>query len=279
MRGKGEAYGAITVINAIATGKGAAIGIKLRTEAHIEIVDEDVIEGEIRIDGTEEVCDFDLVRAVKEVVFRKFGIEGGLRVFIRSEIPISRGLKSSSAAANALVSAVLDAIGEKLDPLEVIKLGVEAAKVAGVTITGAFDDACASLLGGLCITDNINTELIKREEVDRLPVVILVPRKRVSKGSLKGVNFKIVAPYVEEAFKLALAGKWRKAMVINGILYAALLGYDTSPIFEALKAGAIAAAVSGTGPAVVAVTEDPEGVREVWEEREDAERIIITETR
>lgn len=40
MIGKGEAFGAITVINAIAIGKGAAIGVKMKTEAWIKILDE-----------------------------------------------------------------------------------------------------------------------------------------------------------------------------------------------------------------------------------------------
>jgi len=42
-----------------------------------------------------------------------------------------------------------------------------AARDVGVTATGAFDDASASMLGGVTITDdNDDDELLSREEVD-----------------------------------------------------------------------------------------------------------------
>ncbi|MBS7627047.1 shikimate kinase, partial [Candidatus Bathyarchaeota archaeon] len=47
------------------------------------------------------------------------------------------------------------------------------------------------------------------------------------------------------------------AMTINGLGCAAALGEDASVIVEALKAGALAAGISGTGPAIsVVVKED-----------------------
>jgi len=37
MKGKGIAFGAISIVNALVTGKGAAIGAKLKTEAEVEL--------------------------------------------------------------------------------------------------------------------------------------------------------------------------------------------------------------------------------------------------
>ncbi|MCP8319595.1 MAG: shikimate kinase, partial [archaeon] len=38
MRGKGIAFGAISIVNAIATGNGAALGTQLKTEAEVELI-------------------------------------------------------------------------------------------------------------------------------------------------------------------------------------------------------------------------------------------------
>lgn len=64
--------------------------------------------------------------------------------------------------------------------LEIVKLGVKAAKEVGVTITGAFDDACASFLGGIVITDNRKMELIRREEADSKVLIFAPAKKRLS---------------------------------------------------------------------------------------------------
>jgi len=136
------AYGAGTIINAISTWKGAAFGIDLMTEAEVVLTEDKKITGYI-----EEGADTRLIERCVELTLLRFGSISGARVSTKSQIPIASGLKSSSAAANATVLATLDAIGEKLEPMEAIKIGVQAALDAKVTITGAFDDACASMLG------------------------------------------------------------------------------------------------------------------------------------
>ena len=65
--------------------------------------------------------------------------------------------KASKAAVppqTQLRLATIAALGKTLDDLELVKLGVDAAFDAKVTVTGAFDDACASYFGGAVITDN-----------------------------------------------------------------------------------------------------------------------------
>ena len=46
--------------------------------------------------------------------------------------------------------------------LELVNLGVDAAFDAKVTVTGAFDDACASYFGGVVITDNLERKIVKQ---------------------------------------------------------------------------------------------------------------------
>ncbi len=241
------ALGAGTVINAIATWKGAAFGIDLRTEARVTLTDSKKIQGHI-----EEGGDASLIERCVELTLLRFGSELGAEVSTKSQIPIASGLKSSSAAANAAVLATLDALGEKLDTVEAVKIGVQAALDAGVAITGAFDDACASMLGGFVITDNKKKELIKRVERDS-GVLILAPERKVFSSSTNVARSRLIAPWVELAYKEALLGDYEKAMTLNGFVYCSALGFSTEPMMAALEVGIKGVSLSGTGPAYIAL--------------------------
>ena len=245
--GYAYAFGAGTIINAISTWKGAAFSIDLKTEAEVILTDNKKIIGYM-----EEGGDTTLIERSVELTLLRFGSKTGAKVATKSQIPIASGLKSSSAAANASVLATLDALGEKLEPLEVIKIGVQAALDAKVTITGAFDDACASMLGGFVITDNKKKELIKREERDS-QVLILAPEKRVLSSGTNVMRSRLIGKWVEMAYKEAISGNYDKAMTLNGFLYCAALGYSTEPMMMALEVGIDGVSLSGTGPAYTAL--------------------------
>ncbi len=245
--GYAYAYGAGTVINAISTWKGAAFGIELKTEAEVVLTGSNKIQGYM-----EEGGDTTLIERAVELTLSRFGSRDGAKVATKSEIPIASGLKSSSAAANAAVLATLDALGEKLEPIEAVKIGVQAALDAKVTITGAFDDACASMLGGFVITDNKKKELLSRIERDS-GVLILAPEKKVFSSSTNVARSRLIGRWVEMAYKEALSGNYEKAMTLNGFLYCAALGFSTEPMMAALEAGIEGVSLSGTGPAYTAL--------------------------
>jgi shikimate kinase len=245
--GYAYAYGAGTIINAISTWKGAAFGIELKTEAEVVLTDTKKILGYI-----EEGGDTRLIERCVELTLLHFGSTSGAKVATMSEIPIASGLKSSSAAANATVLATLDALGEKLEPLEAVKIGVQAAIEAKVTITGAFDDACASMLGGFVITDNKRKELINRVERES-EVLILAPDKKVFSSDTNVARSRLIGRWVELAYNEALNGNFEKAMTLNGFLYCAALGFSTEPMMAALEIGIEGVSLSGTGPAYTAL--------------------------
>ncbi|MCX9084304.1 MAG: shikimate kinase [Candidatus Methanoperedens sp.] len=268
--GYAYAYGAGTIINAISTWKGAAFGIDLKTEAEVVLTNDNKITGYI-----EEGGDTKLIERCVELTLLRFGSKSGARVSTKSQIPIASGLKSSSAAANASVLATLDALGEYLEPMEAIKIGVQAALDAKVTITGAFDDACASMLGGFVITDNKNRELIKREE-RASQVLILAPEKKVLSSGTNVLRSRLIGKWVEMAYREAVAGNYEKAMTLNGFLYCAALGFSTEPMMAALELGIEGVSLSGTGPAYTALG-NPElldKLQPVWERM--GEKVIRT---
>ncbi|HJH25793.1 MAG TPA: shikimate kinase [Methanophagales archaeon] len=276
-KGYGKASGAGTVINAIATYKGSAFGIDLWTYAEVELGgDFKGIEGEIEVEGEESAeADTRLIERCVGSVLRKFDLP--LRGYVRtkSEIPIGSGLKSSSAAANATVVATLDAIGEEANALDAIRIGVDAALDVGVSITGAFDDACASLLGGFVITDNKNRELIKRTEKDS-EVLILVPREKAFTADTDVKQSRLIAPWVNIAYELALEERFEDAMTLNGFLYCAALNFNPEPMVKALECGVQGVSLSGTGPSFVALVDEEkeERLREAWTKLEIEGKII-----
>lgn len=246
LKGHAVAFGAGTVINAISTWKGSAFGICLKTEAKVELKG-DLIEGHIEGGG-----DSRLIERACELVLKKFDIDSGAKVHTSSEIPIASGLKSSSAAANATVLATIRAIRRDMDPLEAVKLGVTAALDAGVSVTGAFDDACASMFGGVVVTDNRERELLKREALES-EVVIYAPDKKAFSADTNIKRSRLISPWVDMAYVLAMNGDYKKAMTLNGFLYCHALGFSAEPMLAALELGIAGVSLSGTGPSYVAL--------------------------
>jgi len=276
--GKAVAHGAVTIINAISCGFGAALGVDLKTEATVKLTNEPRrIEGRILSDPEENTV---LIKKAVSRVLKHLNLEDeyGAYVETRSNIPIARGLKSSSVAANAVTLAVFAALGEDVDDLTVVNLGVDAAMDAKVTITGAFDDACASYFGDIVITNNYKRKILKQFHLDeKYPVLIYVPSKKAYTAKSNIEKMRLIAKEVKALHRLALLGNYWPAMTLNGLLYSTILGYNTRTAMDALAAGALAAGLSGTGPAVAAVVpqEKVDSVKESWEKYGDE----IIETR
>ncbi|HDI73615.1 MAG TPA: shikimate kinase, partial [Candidatus Korarchaeota archaeon] len=131
MRATVKVNGAITVVNAIASWRGAAIGLDFEVVAEAE-----------PFDSLTVLPDDPLLREAASIALDEVGGEG-VRVKVDSEIPVGWGLKSSSAVANATVLAVLALFKREVNLMKALKLSVNAARHAGVTITGALDDAAA----------------------------------------------------------------------------------------------------------------------------------------
>lgn len=269
MNGEAEAlsHGAATIINAIATGKGAALGVDLWTRAKVKLTDKPgAIESAILSDQTENPV---LIEKTVKRVLEHFGLQEqfGAQVQTRSNIPIARGLKSSSAAANAIALATVAALGKRLPDARIVELGVEAGIEAKVTVTGAFDDACASYYGGAVVTDNLNRRIIKRSKIaDNVAVLFHVPVKKAYTADSDVRRIKSAAWLVEIAFREALEGKHWLALTLNGLIYSSVLGFNPSIAVDALEAGAIAAGLSGKGPAVTAIVPDEKKdlVKDAW---------------
>jgi len=247
-------HGAATIVNAIALGKGAAFGVDLWTKAEVKLThNPHVVEGKITSDPNESTV---LIEKTILRILQRFNLDNvfGAEVKTWSNIPIAKGLKSSSAAANAVALAMTTALGKTLDDLEIVKLGVESAFDAKVTITGAFDDACASYFGGIVVTDNLKRQIVKQMPLNEdLIVLFHLPPEKAYTANSNVSRLQTVKPLVEVAYNLALQGNVWEALTLNGLIYSSASGYDPTITVDALAAGAIAAGLCGKGPAITTV--------------------------
>lgn len=270
MKGIASACGSATVINAIATGRGAAFAIDLRVKSTVDLTeDSKEIKGQVG-DSNENP---ELIETCVKKVLKKEGVrdEYGARVETTDDLPVAVGLSSSSAAANATVLATYAALGEEPEPLEAIETGIDAAFEAETTVTGAFDDATASYLGGGVITDNEKREILDRFDIDpELEVLVYLPPGKSYTREIDVEKTKLLSGVVATVHQKALDGNIYGAQTINGLLYSSILGYDPEPALEALEAGAESAGLTGTGPAVVAISKEKNTgkIMDAWNSRE-----------
>lgn len=260
--------GSATIINAIATGFGSAFGIGL------DIISKAKTQASGITCSNDVGADTYLMELCAANVFDYYGIDKddfGLDIKTSSNLPMASGLSSSSALSNAVTAISSKMVCEEfnLQPLsdfDIINLAIESSLKAKVTITGAFDDATASYFGGVTVTDNGAREILIKEPMEDLPVLVYMPNFISKSGSSDVGKMKLMAPLVETAFEMAKNKDYYKALTLNGLIYSAALNFDSSIAIEALNAGAIASGLSGTGSSFVAICKEDkiDDIKEAW---------------
>lgn len=269
---KASLHGAISVVNAIATGRGATLGISLNVEATVETT-----EGKgIIIESENKNLSSRLINKVIEKIVSKNDLEKTkIRVSLNSEIPTGYGLKSSSAISSVVALACAKIFKPKIEDSQILIAGVDASIETGVSITGAYDDACACYYGGFFVTDNYKRKIVHSEKCPRnLSVVIFIPKSR-KRGNIKSLKTQSVL--FEQAWHLAKSSDYWNAMILNGLAASTVLNSDPKIIAELIEKGALGASISGNGPAIAAVTkkENANEVKKVFSSLQG--RTIISE--
>jgi shikimate kinase len=244
-------HGAVSIVNAIATGNGSSLGISLKVTAEAELG---------RGQGIRFLTGKNEDRLVNNIVRNTMPKEmidsNQITIRVKSEIPIGYGLKSSSAVSNAMALACSRLAREDIDDYAVLDAAVRSSLDAKVSITGAYDDATACYFGGFTVTDNYARRLIRREEApENLHAIIFLPRN-TPRGDVRKMS--ILSDLFTDAFRLAEAGEYWKAMKLNGVLASAALSSRYAPILASLERGALAAGISGNGPSIAAVAYEDE---------------------
>jgi shikimate kinase len=240
-------HGAISIVNAIATGKGSALGISLKVTAEVELQ-----KGQ----GMRFISGRNGDRLIKNIIHKTIPKEiiekNMISIRVDSEIPVGYGLKSSSAVSNAVALACSQMAGEEdINDYAVLEVAARSSLESKVSLTGAYDDATACYFGGFTVTDNYSRRLIRKERApENLYAIIILPSNtpRGDLGKLRNLSDIFI-----DAFRFAESGQYWKAMKLNGVLASAALSSNYSPVMAAMEHGALSASISGNGPSIAAV--------------------------
>ncbi len=248
-------HGAISIVNALATCSGSALGISLRVRAEADLRAGEGIRS--------QTANGKLIRnIVYNTIPKEVLAENSVYISVDSEIPIGFGLKSSSAVSDAVALACSKLVNEEIEDHVVLDRAVLASLDARVTLTGAYDDSSACYFGGFVVTNNRTHEIIHHQKApDNLFAIIFLP-KVTRRGNISKIS--TMSGLFGEAFKLATAGEYWKAMNLNGMLLSTSLSAEYEPVIKAIKKGALAASISGNGPAIAAVSHE-ESIEDIKE--------------
>jgi len=186
----------------------------------------------------------------------------GARVFCRNEVPIGRGLGSSSAALVGGLVAANELLGRPLGERELFQAAAE--------LEGHPDNVAAALVGGftLCWTDG-GVAFARIEPAAGLAAVCVVTDAPLSTAKARELLPPTV-PHDDAAFNVGRAGLLtagvalgRRDLIGPGMCdrlhepYRLAAVPDLDAVAEALAvAGADGAALSGSGPTVIGLVSD-----------------------
>lgn len=270
-KAKATVHGAISLVNAIATKKGATLGIALKVEAIVE-----TSKGSgIALSSENKTLSSRLINKTVEKIIPKKDLEKNkITITLNSEIPTGYGLKSSSAISSAVALACSKIFKPKLTDQQMLCAGVDASIESKVSITGAYDDACSCYYGGFNVTDNAKKKRVCYENGPvNLIAVIFIPKNR-KRGNFK--KLKLLSSVFDNAWELAKKRNYWEAMIINGLATASILNSDPKIITTLIEKGALAASVSGNGPSIAAVTkkENESNIKKIFSALDG--RIIVS---
>ncbi|MEO2200522.1 MAG: shikimate kinase [Nitrosopumilus sp.] len=247
-KAKATVHGAVSIVSAIASKKGATLGISLKVEAIVETT-----EGKgIIIQSENKSLSSRLInKTIEKIVSKKDLEKNKITITLTSEIPTGYGLKSSSAISSVVALACAKIFKPKLTDKQILLAGVDASIETKVSITGAYDDACSCYYGGFNVTDNGKRNRIQFEKIpSNLSAVIFIPKNR-KRGNLK--RLKILSPIFNNAWELANEKRYWEAMTVNGLATSSILNSDPKIIVDLIDKGALGASVSGNGPSIAAI--------------------------
>ncbi len=223
--------------------------------------------------------------AARHLLLNVYGRETGLRIVVRKGVPVGSGLGSSGATAAATVAAVNELLG----------IGASTGDLLLAAGAGEphYDNAAASLLGGVVLLDPVNPRTyVLFEPPEWLRVVLFV------KSSPALAKTRAMRGVLPETVRLGDASRWAFAAaafaagLARGVKRCLSFASEGGPVeaararfipgyweakAAALRAGALAFNISGAGPSLFALAEEERAedvVREVLRVLPDYRPII-----
>lgn len=181
-----------------------------------------------------------------------------LAISMESDIPVSRGLGSSSSAIIAGLMGAAEVLGDKLDEAALLRLATE--------LEGHPDNVTPALLGGFTMAmydgDNL---LFRHFDLPEIPLLAAVPSYRLSTSRAravlpKAVPLKDAIGQLQRAVLLSAALSAGEVSALSAMTEdvfftpnrkALMPGYEQA-VAAAMDAGASCCMTSGAGPTILA---------------------------
>lgn len=192
----------ISVISAFAAWKGAALAL-----------DRQMIMRITRADSPKNTRNINMIL---KILSREVGKESNLTVEILQKIPSGMGLKSSSALVAGIVKGyfLMNEIEKETD--EIVSISSKISREIRVSTTGAADDLYASLLGGLCVTDNRKNSLARRYNISPTDYIMIMAPKKISSYEMKKVDLSHLKFAYNRMWQRVNAYNYEDMALING---------------------------------------------------------------
>ena len=182
-------HSAISIVNAIATGKGAALGISKKINVEMETSHGKGVVIEVE---NKSMSSRLINKVVEKIVSKNELSKTKLKISLDSEVPTGYGLKSSSAISTAVAMVCAKLFKPGMSDFEILNTGVNASIETRISLTGAYDDACACYYGGFVVTDNYNKKIIHSEKcLNHVSAVIFIPNQEKGE-TLENSKYQVV---------------------------------------------------------------------------------------
>jgi len=213
-------------------------------------------------------CDETNTAAVgAQLVLERSGDGGGIELDVVKGIRIGSGIGGSAASAVAGAVAANEVLGRPLSNEEVLDAGLEAEKSAAGAIHG--DNVLPCMFGGFVLTTPKSPEVYRRYDIGRgLSIALLLPKFTVLTEEARGVLPPVVPLFDAATTAAAAAHVLASLLDEDWSAFGAAIMKDRlvephraklAPFYDtvrasAMAAGALGCALSGSGPAMFAVT-------------------------
>jgi homoserine kinase len=203
-----------------------------------------------------------------QALLEAIGSSEGFNISLHKKMPLGSGLGSSAASAVAGVFAVNELLGRPLRKDELVKFAMEGERLASGTAHA--DNAGPCMLGGIVLIRSYEPfEMINLPVPSKLNVIVVHPEVEVLTKNARAV--------LPDKFSLRQGiAQWSNTAALVAGLYTSdyeLIGRSVTdfiaepyragliPGFEnvksaAIRNGALACSISGSGPSVFALTDD-----------------------
>jgi shikimate kinase len=200
----------LSIISAFAAWKGAALAL-----------DRQMI---MRIRETDSPKSSRNINMILKILSRDFGKPANFTVDIAQKIPSGMGLKSSSALVAGIVKGYFLMNDMEKDTNEIVSISSKISREVRVSTTGAADDLYASLLGGLCVTDNRKNFLARRYNISSTNYVMITSPKKISSYEMKRVDLSHLKSIYHRMWQRVNTFNYEDMAVMNGFYLSTAIG-------------------------------------------------------